>query len=81
MSEVTQIDLDLPSLRAVVKFRNHETNCLVIAANKAASDAKNFREAAAIVQGLPGDRSKAISDWLIERAVAFEKCESDNAGS
>jgi hypothetical protein len=80
MTEVTQIDADLPSLRAVVKFRNYDANCIVIAANKAASDAKNFREAAALVQSIPGDRPKAISDWLIERAVAFEKCESDNAG-
>jgi hypothetical protein len=81
MTEVVQIDADLPSLRAVVKFRNHEANCLLISANKAASDAKNFREAALIIQSIPGDRQKAIADWLLERAVAFEKCESDNAGA
>lgn len=71
------IDADIPSLRTVVKFRNLEQNCMVIAANKAKSDAKNFREAASILSS--GDeRAKVMSEWLLERAVAFEKCESDD---
>jgi hypothetical protein len=78
MTEVHQIDTDLPSLRSVVKFRNIDENCMVIAANKAKSDAKNFREAAALVQGASGDRSKVMAEWLLERAAAFEKCESDD---
>jgi hypothetical protein len=74
---VHQIDADIPSLRTVVKFRNLEQNCMVIAANKAKSDAKNFREAASILSA-GDDRAKALSEWLLERAVAFEKCESDD---
>lgn len=81
MADVHQIDADLPSLRAVVKFRNQDSNCMVIAANKAKSDAKNFREVAAMVQGIGDDRSKVMAEWLLERAVAFEKCESDDGGS
>lgn len=81
MPDIHQIDADLPSLRAVVKFRNSDTNCMVIAANKAKSDAKGFREAAAMVQGIGDDRSKAMAEWLLERAVAFEKCESDDGST
>lgn len=74
------IDADLPSLMAPVKFRNHDQPCMVIAANKAKSDAKNFREAAGILAS-GDDRAKAISAWLLDRAGMFEKCESDNGSA
>lgn len=74
MLDIVEIDADLPAYRAAVKFRNADKPCLVIAADKATSDAKNFREAAAVlnrVSGPTAERAKQISAWLNDLADSF----------
>ncbi len=78
MPDIYKIKADLPNLRCVVKFRNNDNPCVVIASNKATADAKNFREAAGFLQSNESQRAKDLAGWLVSRAVEFEMCESGN---
>lgn len=72
MPDIINVDADLPVNRAAVKFRNMDKPCMVIAADKAAGDAKNFREAAGLLRGVSGQRAKDVAAWLNDLAQKFE---------
>lgn len=74
MSDVHEIDAEYSSLHGVVKFRNNDQKYMLIAANKAASNAKVLREAASLINASEG-RPKELSDWLNDLAGKFERCE------
>ena len=76
MSDIHEIDADYSSLHGVVKFRGNDQRYMVIAANKAASIAKNLREAASLINSSE-DRSKAVAAWLKELADKFTRCEGE----
>ena len=64
-----KINADLPDVRSVVRFRNMDTPCMVITAEKAKVDAKNFRDIAKTVP------KAAHRDWLNDMAAKFEALE------
>lgn len=76
MPDVHEIDADFTSLHGVVKFRGNDQKYMVIAANKAASNAKVLREAASLI-GTADERPKVVSEWLADLASKFERCEGE----
>jgi hypothetical protein len=73
MTAPIKINRDLPDHRSKVKFRNHDKPCFVLSADKAASDAKNFREAAKLLGAVEGDRAKNVAAWLNETAGKYDE--------
>lgn len=80
MPDLHEIDADYSSLHGVVKFRNNDQKYMLIAANKAASNAKVLREAASLI-GSSEERPKAVSEWLVDLAGKFERCEGDDGSA
>lgn len=76
MSDIHEIDADYSSLHGVVKFRGNDQKYMLIAANKAASNAKSLREAASLISSSE-ERPKAVATWLNELAGKFERCEGE----
>lgn len=76
MSDIHEIDADYSSLHGVVKFRGNDQKYMLIAANKAASNAKHLREAASLINPSE-ERPKAVAAWLNELAGKFERCEGE----
>lgn len=74
MADVHEIDAEYSSLHGVVKFRNNDQKYMLIAANKAASNAKVLREAASLINSSEG-RPKELFDWLNDLAGKFDRCE------
>jgi len=74
MSEIHEIDADFTPLHGIVKFRNADQTYFMIAANKAKSNAKGLRQAADMI-GTSDERSKTMSEWLIDLAGKLERCE------
>lgn len=66
---VHKINSTIPKNRQHVQFRNGEG--FIITYAKAASDAKNFREAAALLGSVPGARPKAVAKWLNDLAGQY----------
>jgi hypothetical protein len=64
------------SLQDIIKFPDNDQNYFLIAANKAASNAKNLREAAAYITSNE-QRQRDVAQWLIDLAVKFERCEGE----
>lgn len=56
------LDHDLPGHRAKVSFRGQ--TCFVLSADKIASDRKNFREIAGMLQG-GSPRQSMMAAWLM----------------
>jgi len=78
MTDIHQIDAEFSPLHGVVKFRGNDQKYMIIAANKAASNAKVLREAASLISSSE-DRPKAVAEWLLDLAGKFERCEGENA--
>lgn len=76
MPEIHKIDADFTSLHGVIKFRNADQNYFLIAANKAKSNAKGFRQAAEMI-GTSDERTKNMNEWLLKLADQFERCEGE----
>jgi hypothetical protein len=74
MGDITKLDADIPNIRSLVQFRNHDQPCIVIRQDKARSDAKVFREAASMLSG--SDRGRALADWLTDLAGKYEQMEN-----
>lgn len=74
MPEIVKLDTDIPTVRALVQFRNHDQPCLIIRQDKARSDAKAFREAASMIPST--DRGKLVSEWLLDLAGKYEQMEN-----
>lgn len=73
MSDPFEVDADIPDHRSKVKFRNFDKPSFVLSADKAAGDAKNFREAAKLIGGIDGDRAKDVAAWLTDLAGKYDK--------
>ena len=67
---IVKVDHDVNDVRSLVQFRNQDKPCMVIHADKAASDAEGLREAASMIDGT--DRGKEVRAWLIDLAGKFE---------
>lgn len=76
MSEVSEIDADYSPLHGVVKFRGNDQKYIVTSASKAASNAKNLREAASLISSSE-ERPKAVAAWLNDLAGKLERCEGE----
>lgn len=74
MAEVHEIEAEFLPLQGVVKFRGNDQQHFLIAANKAKSHAKGFRQAAAIISG-DTEQAKNMREWLTDLANKFERCE------
>lgn len=72
MAEVQAIDADLPNNKAILKFRNNDRPCVVMTAEKAASDAKMFRVAASLLSPLQNDQAQTLSAWFLKLATNYE---------
>lgn len=77
MTDILPIDADHPSIRSLVRFRNSDRPWLVIRDDKAASDAKVFREAASMLGG--SDRGKVLAEWLNDLADKYARMENPQA--
>lgn len=71
-----EIDKDLPDYRTLVKFKNQSKPCMVIHADKAASDARVFKEVAKMLPG--SDRGKLLRDWMMDFAGKFEQLDGSD---
>lgn len=67
-----RINTELHDHRSKVKFNNFDDPCIVITSEKAAMDAKNFREAASLLNGVGSDRAKPMAQWLMSLAEKYE---------
>lgn len=76
MPDVHEIDAEFHKLHGVVKFRSNDQKYMVIAANKAASNAKVLREAASLLN-TDDERSKVVAEWLVDLAGKFARCEGE----
>lgn len=67
-----KIDTDLPTHRGQVQFKNG--SAFLVSKDKAAGDAKNFREAAKLISPST-DRAKMVQTWLNEMADKYAAME------
>jgi hypothetical protein len=75
--KIHKFNRDLPDHRSLIKFRNMDKPCMVISADKAKQDAKNFREIAQAFNP-QNEYQTRLKGWLNELAEKFEKMEPDN---
>jgi hypothetical protein len=69
--KIHDIDMDMPDHRSAVKFRGQDKPGFLLSAEKAAGDAQNFREAAALLAAVPGDRARNVAEWLNDLASKY----------
>jgi len=77
VTDIHEIDAEFQQLHGVVKFRGNDQKYMMIAANKAASNAKVLREAASLIS-TSEERPKVVAEWLNDLAGKFERCEDAN---
>jgi hypothetical protein len=76
LAEVHEINAEFSPLQGVVKFKNNDQHHFMIAANKAKSHAKGFRQAAAMISG-DTEQAKNMREWLTDLAGKFDRCEGE----
>ena len=70
--KIHDIDMDMPDHRSAVKFRGQDKPSFIVSADKAAGDAQNFREAASLLLGVPGERARYVAEWLNNLASTYQ---------
>lgn len=77
LGNVVKLNHEVPHVRTLVQFVNHDKPYLVIREDKAKSDAKVFREAASMISGT--ERGKVVAEWLTDLANKYDRPENPQA--